>query len=367
MSWLDCPAETSRGNPAEGGSHVQRPVVIVGAHVDHLGNGGGSNSLARDDERGRVHVGADDNASGVAAMLEIAQYIAAEKRSGRLDAQRDLIVAGWSGEELGLFGSQAFADSFHELYPDAPQSPKDEQAEAAAAAHGMTTDAMPLTDAIAVYLNLDMVGRLREKVVVQGIGSSPGFAGEVNRRNVPVGLAVELDKTSTRLPTDASAFVSRDVPILSAFTGAHEDYHTPRDTPDKLNYEGAAKIAHLFGLLTRGFLVAEKTPEFKLEEGQASDEAVPRARLTAYLGTIPDYVAGKIKGLKLSGVAGEGPAAKAGMKGGDIIVELAGRKIEDIYDYTYAIEALKIGEEIQVVVQRDGKDVPLKITPTSRD
>ena len=107
-------------------------------------------------------------------------------------------------------------------------------------------------------------------------------------------------------------------------------------------------------------------PEFKLEEGEAQKDA-PRARLTAYLGTIPDYVAGDVKGLKLSGVAADGPAAKAGVRGGDIIVQLAGRKIEDIYDYTYAIEALKIGEEVQIVVQRGAKTVTMKVTPASRD
>ena len=347
----------------------QTPVLIVGAHIDHLGTGGGGGSLAKDDERGQVHVGADDNASGVAAMLEIAQYLAAEKKSGRLKPKRDLLVAAWSGEELGLFGSQAFAEDFYKLYPDAPRpaaNDDDETAKAVAHAHGSTPDAEALNSAVAAYMNLDMVGRLREKLVVQGIGSSPGFASEVQRRNLPVGLDLNLDKTSTRLPTDASAFVSRDVPILSAFTGAHEDYHTPRDTPDKLNYEGISDIARLFGLIARGFLTNAEAPEFKLEEGEAQQDA-PRARLTAYLGTIPDYVAGDVKGLKLSGVAADGPAAKAGVRGGDIIVQLAGKKIEDIYDYTYAIEALKIGEEVKIVVQRGKKTVTMKVTPGSRD
>ena len=343
-------------------------AVILGAHIDHLGRGGSSNSLARDDERDAVHVGADDNASGVAAMLEIAQYLASEIRSGNLKSKRDFVVAAWSGEELGLFGSQAFVSDYYELFPNAPRatetSPEDEFA--AAHGHGGSAEQTRLTAAVTTYLNLDMVGRLREKLVVQGIGSSPGFAGEVQRRNLPVGLKLQLDKTSSRLPTDASAFVGRGVPILSAFTGAHEDYHTPRDTPDKLNYDGTAKISRLFGLLTRGLLTTEQPPKFELEEGQATEET-PRARLTAYLGTIPDYVAGDVKGLKLSGVAGEGPAAKSGVKGGDIIVKLAGRKIEDIYDYTYAIEALKIGEEVEIVVKRGEETVSMKVTPTSRD
>ncbi len=350
-----------------------QPMVIVGAHIDHLGKGGGGSSLARDDERDSIHVGADDNASGVAAMLEIAQYIAAERRKGTLPANRDLVVAAWSGEELGLFGSQAFVKEFRELFPDAPQVKLDAEAQAAAqthaamlAAHGAAPEDEPLTAAIAAYLNLDMVGRLREKLVIQGLGSSPTWEGEVQRRNVPVGLTLQLDKTSTRLPTDAAALVARRVPILSAFTGAHEDYHTPRDTPDKLNYEGAAKIANLFALITRGLLTAQTVPEFKLDEGEQTNE-MPRANLTAYLGTIPDYAAGDIKGLKLSGVGQDGPAAKAGVKGGDVIIELAGRKIENIYDYTYAIEALKIGEAVKIIVTRDGNPVELQITPASRE
>lgn len=354
-------------------NHQTYPAVMIGAHVDHLGRGGGSNSLARDDEEELIHFGADDNASGVGAMLEIAQYLAAEKAAGRLKPKRDLLIAAWSGEELGLFGSQHYVNEFFNLYPQAPklETPAhDHGGDAAHAhaahAHGVAADAEPLTQAIAAYLNLDMVGRLREKLIVQGIGSSPGFAGEVQRRNVPVGLELQLDKTSTRLPTDASAFVARDVPILAAFTGAHEDYHTPRDTADKLNYDGAAQTARLFALLARGFLTAAEPPKFELDEGEKREEA-PRAVLTAYLGTIPDYAAGEVKGLKLSGVAGDGPAAKAGVSGGDVIIRLAGRKIEDIYDYTYAIEALKIGEEVEIVVQRGEKTVPMKITPTARE
>jgi len=119
-------------------------------------------------------------------------------------------------------------------------------------------------------------------------------------------------------------------------------------------------------LVARGFLTTSELPQFKLEEGQSRDE-MPRTRLTAYLGTIPDYGGGDIKGLKLSGVASDGPAAKAGVQGGDVIVKLAGRTIEDIYDYTYAIEALKIGEAVEMVVQRDGQEVPLTVTPAARE
>ncbi|QDT58616.1 Aminopeptidase S [Stieleria bergensis] len=351
--------------PATPGKHTY-PMVMLGAHIDHLGRGGGSNSLAVDEERDQIHQGADDNASGVAAILEIAEFIADQKQSGKLTAKRDLMVAAWSGEELGLFGSQAFLESFDKLFPDAPQAVVDPEAERMAKAHGMSPQAAPLSPAIAAYLNLDMVGRLRESLVIQGIGSSPGFEGLVKRRNVPVRLPLTLDRTSTSLPTDASAFAARDVPILSGFTGAHEDYHTPRDTKEKINYEGNSQIAHLFALLTRGFLADSNVPEFKLDEGEQKKET-PRVRLTAYLGTIPDYAAGRIKGVKLSGVTRTAPADQAGIQGGDVIISLAGKKIEDIQDYTYAIEALKIGEAVEIEVMRGKKKLKLKIVPGSRE
>lgn len=342
------------------------PWVMVGAHIDHLGTGAGSNSLARDDEQDQVHVGADDNASGVAAMLEICQSLANEQRQGNLKMERDLVVAAWSGEELGLFGSMNFVETFSKRYPDAPVTEATEEEIAVAHAHGMSPTAASLTNAVAVYLNLDMVGRLREKLIVQGAGSSPTFEALIQRRNIPVRLPLQVDRTATGLPTDASAFVSRDVPILSAFTGAHEDYHTPRDTADKLNYEGIRQTAKLFGLLTRGFLSNASVPEFKLEMTQ-EDEDTPRAVLRAYLGTIPDYASSDVKGVKLSGVTRGAPADRAGLRSGDIVIELAGRRVEDINDYTYAIEALKIGETVKVVVKREDAEVPLSITPGSRD
>ena len=206
----------ARLRSTDAGLTAKQPLVIVGAHIDHLGVGGGGSSLARDDERELVHVGADDNASGVGAMMEIAQYLASEKRSNKLPARRDLIIAAWSGEELGLFGSQAFVKDFYTLFPDAPKPYLDAEAAAAAvatdnamlAAHGVAPDDDPLTSAITAYLNLDMVGRLQEKLAIQGIGSSPSWEGEVQRRNIPVALSLNLDKTTSRLPTDAARLVT---------------------------------------------------------------------------------------------------------------------------------------------------------------
>jgi Tol biopolymer transport system component len=327
-------------------NQASKSVIIVGAHIDHLGAGGNSSSLARDEERTGIHRGADDNASGVAAMLEIAQSLASQKKAGKLQLKHDILFAAWSGEELGLLGSAYFADHFHEIYPslDKPEGDK-------------------LYPTVAACVNLDMVGRLRENLVLQGIGSSPYWKGEIEKRNAVVGLPITLQADSY-LPTDASTFFLKGVPILSAFTGSHSEYHTPRDTPELLNYDGAAQIAKLMGLITRALGTSESAPEYseqKAPEGQGA-----RAAMTAYLGSIPDYAQGDIQGVLLSGVSKDGPAAKSGVKAKDIVIELAGRKVENIYDYTYAIEALKVGQETEIVVKRGSETHRFKVTPQSR-
>jgi hypothetical protein len=340
---IDIETITQRGRNVLGvlraGPEPSEQQVILGAHIDHLGRGTSASSLAREEEVGQPHVGADDNASGVAAMLEIAQYLADQRAAGKWDAKRDVIFAAWSGEELGLLGASHYIKSrvehsHGELYPQ-----------------------------IAACLNLDMVGRLRDKLVLQGVGSSPVWKTEVEQRNAPIGLPITLQNDSY-IPTDASAFFLRGIPILSAFTGSHSEYHTPRDTPDRLNYDGAAQIAKLMALVTRSVARADVAPEFVPQD---RSEEPRRARLRAYLGTVPDYAESDVKGVVLSGVQGNGPAEKAGLRAGDIIVELAGKKIENIYDYTYAIEALKIDQEVTVVVQRGDERVSLKVTPGSRE
>jgi len=329
------------------GDKPAKSMLIVGAHIDHLGTGGSGSSLATDEEKLGMHRGADDNASGVAGMLEIAQSLSQLKRAGKLTLEHDVLFAAWSGEELGLLGSAYFADHFYDLYPTLPKP----------------EDSTKLYPAAVACLNLDMVGRLRENLVLQGIGSSPIWPQEVERRNAVVGLPVTLQNDSY-LPTDASTFFLKGVPILSAFTGSHSEYHTPRDTPELLNYEGAAKIAKLMGLVARSLASSKDIPQF--QEQKAPEGQGARAVMTAYLGTVPDYSQGDIKGVLLSGVAKDGPASKAGVQSKDIIVELAGRKVENIYDYTYAIEALRVGQETDIVIQRKGEPIRLKVTPLSR-
>jgi len=292
-----------------------------------------------------------------------------QKKAGLLDLKHDVIFAAWSGEELGLIGSSYFADHFETALSEADASKA--QASKLDASHSQdqpnASVAQPATTLypdIIACLNLDMVGRLREKLALQGIGSSTIWAQEIERRNAVVGLDVSLQNDSY-LPTDASTFFLKGVPILSAFTGQHSEYHTPRDTPELLNYEGAASTAKLMGLIAKSLATTAEAPPFVSQE--APENQGTRAAMTAYLGTIPDYIQGDIKGVLLSGVAEKGPAAAAGVRSKDIIIELSGRKIENIYDYTYAIEGLKVGSETEIVVQRASEDLRLKITPLSRN
>lgn len=319
------------------------PELIVCAHVDHLGRGGGSNSRAKPEEKHEIHHGADDNASGVAGVLEIAEYLAHQVQSGKFKPQRDVLFATWSGEELGLLGSAHFVDALKA---------------------GVSDPNLGVAPRVAAVLNMDMIGRLRDKLTISGIGSAKLWKGEIEQRNVPIGLPLSLVDDSY-LPTDSTSFYLASVPGLSVFTGVHDEYHTPRDTADTLNYEGAAQVTKLVAGLTRGLALREDVPQYVAQTEREKPGA--RAGLRVYLGTIPDYAESPIPGLKLSGVSAGGPAEKAGLRGGDIIVELAGRKIENVYDYTYAIDALKIGTPADVVVMRDGERVKLSITPGSRE
>ena len=304
-------------------------TVVVGAHYDHIGYGATS-SLAREDEEGQIHNGADDNASGVAVALEMARALAQHE-----DRRRNILFAFWSGEELGLIGSSRFVDQ------------------------------PPLSlENIVAYFNFDMVGRLRDnKLSLQGVGSSGAWRGIIERRNVPAGFNLAL-LDDPYLPTDSTAFYPKGIPILSFFTGSHEDYNRPTDDPETLDYEGMARIAALGTAIVQDVVSAAERPDYA-EVQNAAPASGGREVLRAYLGTIPDY-ATDIAGVKISGVRGDGPADKAGMQGGDVIVEFAGNAIANIYDYTYALDAVRIGEPVEVVVLRDGEQVTLTIVPEAR-
>ncbi|MBL9116238.1 MAG: M28 family peptidase [Verrucomicrobiaceae bacterium] len=326
---------------AEPDPHI--PPLIIGAHVDHLGSKGGSNSRAKGDEADKIHHGADDNASGTAGMMEIAQWLADQKATGKLQMKRDIIFAAWSGEELGLLGSGHFVESFAKMITGKPDA--------------------QLKGMFAACLNMDMIGRFHRTVVLQGVGSSTWWPGEIEKRNAPIGLPITI-QTDAHLPTDSTTFYTRGIPTLNAFTGNHGDYHMPSDTADKLDYEKAAQVSKLMGLIARGIVISDKAPDYVAMEAPKNQA---RGGFRVYLGTIPDYSQGDTKGVKLSGVSPVGPAAKAGVKGGDIIIKLGGKDVLNIYDYTSIMAELKVGVQTSIIVQREGKEVEMKVIPSSRD
>ncbi len=309
--------------------------VIVGAHYDHIGRGE-IGSLARKGEEGQIHNGADDNASGTAVVLELATTLSEVYQKQPEKFRRGIIFALWSGEELGLIGSTHFVND----------------------------PVVPL-EKVAAYVNFDMVGRLREnKLILQGVGSSSVWTKLIEKRNVPIGFNLTLQE-DPYLPTDVTAFYPKEVPVLSFFTGGHEDYNRPTDDPDTLNYDGIERIARLAHGIVSDLVSADERPEYvRVERSQSAEGS--RDTLRAYLGTIPDYTT-EGTGVKISGVRAGGPADKAGLKGGDIIVEFGGQQIANIYDYTYTLDAVKIGEPVEVVVLRDGKRVKLTVTPEARN
>ncbi len=310
--------------------------IVIGAHYDHIGFGE-IGSLARKGEEGKIHNGADDNASGTSTVLELAASLA-EMQKTKPDAfRRDLVFALWSGEELGIIGSSEFV----------------KQA------------ALPV-EQIAAYLNFDMVGRLKEnRLMLQGMGSSSAWRKLVEKKNVVAGFNLVIQDDPYQ-PTDVTAFYPKGVPVMSFFTGSHEDYNRPTDDPETLNYAGLERIGKFAKLLLTDLLKAEERPDYVKVE-RVKSRGGSRESMRAYLGTIPDYVGEGSSGVKLSGVSTGGPADKAGLLGGDVIVEFAGKEITNIYDYTYAIDAIKIGVAVEMVVLRGDEKVKLTIVPEARE
>ncbi len=322
--------------PAGAGDPAAAEWVVFGAHYDHLGKGtAGNSSLARSGEEKQVHPGADDNASGSALALEAAAALAAERAKAPEKFLRNIVVAFWSGEEMGLLGSNAFIE----------KPPFD------------------LAKTVA-YINADMVGRMRDnKLIVQAVGSSKHWPRLLEKRNVAAGLALTVQE-DPYLPTDVTSFYPKRIPVLNFFTGSHDDYHRPTDTADKLDYAGLARITTFAkGIVADVAQMPERIEFSRVERKEQGGGS--RDNLRAYIGSIPDY-ATELKGVKLSGVRAGSPAEKAGLKGGDVIVEFAGQKIANIYDYTYALDAVKIGQQVKMAVEREGKRVELTVTPEAR-
>lgn len=292
-------------------------TIIIGAHFDHLGYGG-DGSLYRD-SIAAIHNGADDNASGVAVMLNLI-----DKLKGNYSNNNYLFMA-FSGEEMGLLGSNYFVKN-------------------------------PTIDLKKVnyMINMDMVGRLKKDstLAVYGTGTSPIFKQVLKSHNENFKL---IQKESGVGPSDHTSFYLADIPVLHFFTGQHEDYHKPSDDSDKLNYEGMRTIGtyiyNIIGDLNDNGKLAFRTTKNESEE-------TPRYKVS--MGVIPDYMYDG-KGMKIDGVSEGKPAIKAGVKKGDILVQFDGENITDMMGYMKALSNTKAGDKKPIVVKRSGKEVTLTI------
>jgi hypothetical protein len=214
------------------------------------------------------------------------------------------------------------------------------------------------------YFNFDMVGRLRfNKLILQAIGSSPAWREMIERHNAAAGFNLILQE-DPYLPSDGTTFYTKGVPVLAFFTGSHEDYNRPTDDPNTLNYEGLERIAKLAKCLIDDTLQPDlKVPFARV---QRAAPAGGRGGSRAYTGTVPDFTGSDVKGARIADVRAGSPAEKAGMKGGDVIVEFAGQKVTGLQDYSDALIGVKVGQPVPIVVERGGDRLNMTITPSTR-
>lgn len=393
---------------------LKNEAIVIGAHYDHLGRGGQGSLDVNSTE---IHHGADDNASGVAAMLELARQFSQTRTN-----KRTIIFIAFGGEEEGLLGSQFYVNN----------------------------PAFPIAKTVAM-INMDMVGRLKDdKLTVGGIGTASewknliesangnsnllqtsnlptgttinsiiedalkkkGFNGvtvDTNSRKIPVlkgtvqkgklaeamytameanqgkpieNQLIESDNLKLRYeeiaptspfalalnedgfgPSDHSSFYAQKVPVLFFFTGTHNDYHKPTDTADKINYQGLLKVEKYVAEIVKAIDSNPIKPTYAVAKSSMSGG---RSGFNVSLGTVPNYAEGNNDGLLLDGVRDDSPAAKAGIKAGDKITRLAGRKIRNISDYTFVLGEMKAGVEYEVEIMRGAEKLILKIVPAAR-
>ena len=350
-------------------------AIVIGAHYDHLGRGSEGSLAPRE---GEIHHGADDNASGIAGLLELARMLSTQP----LKPRRSEPV---SPHELAGFLAAGSVVRSYRREPGTFRRNSDE----------------PLCQKEPGELMLIVVGARRiidgensaenmRTAALNEIGTSasPNIRVSLDPRATPTGAPIVVDINGQPIvtmdlpklppdfatpftltlnedgygPSDHSSFYSKQVPVLFFWTGTHNDYHKPSDTADKINYEGEARILVFIDRIIRDIDKSNKRPTYTVAK---SDSQGRSTGFRVYLGTIPNY-ADSNDGLKLDGVRDDSPAAKAGLKAGDKVVKLAGREVKNVYDYTYALGEMKAGQEYEVEVIRDGQRLTLKITPEAR-
>jgi aminopeptidase YwaD len=302
-------------------------IVVIGAHYDHLGRG--IDGAINPDDAGQVHNGADDNASGTSVLLALAPALSAERSRLR----RSILFIAFSGEEKGLLGSRFFLEN--------PTVAKDR---------------------IVAMLNLDMVGRSKDGTVLAiGSGTSPDWPGLL--------AAISADKIKPSEQSfggsDHQSFIAAGIPAVHFFTGVHEDYHKPGDDVDKIDFAGTLDVARFVFDAAAHLSVTTDRPGFIAPPPPRPMSSPAGRGGRPWLGTVPDYAGGE-EGVKLEGVTKGSPAEKCGMLKGDIMVGLAGDKVRNIEDFMHTLSKHKPGDEIVVVVKRDGKEIELKATLATR-
>jgi len=299
--------------------------VIVGAHYDHLGRGG-VDSLAPS-QIGQIHPGADDNASGTAGVLELARLLAPER--GQL--KRSILFMDFAGEELGLLGSAAWV--------------KD--------------PTRPLAKAIAM-INMDMIGRIKDdKVYIGGVGTGSTFKSVLEEAQKDTPFKIEYSQGGYA-SSDHTSFVSKKIPVLFFFSGLHSDYHKPSDTWDKINAPSAALLLDMVEQVTVELADADTTPAFQVVAEEKPPVGGGGGGYGPYFGSIPDF--GQTEnGVKFSDVKPNSPAAKAGLKAGDVLVQFGDKPIKNLYDFTDALRRSKVGDVVEVKVLRDGQPVTASV------
>ncbi len=294
-------------------------TVILGAHFDHLGYGEDGNSLLRTGEK-LIHNGADDNASGTAALIELARILKTTKAKNN-----NYLFIAFSGEELGLFGSKYFTEN-----PTIDLK---------------TTNYM---------INMDMVGRLNDStktLAVGGYGTSPTWSSVINANDKKLPFAIKIDSSGTG-PSDHTSFYRKDIPVLFFFTGQHKDYHRPSDDANKINYEGElAVINYINNLITNLNKQTQRLAFTKTREQQVSMSA-----FKVTMGIMPDYTFAGV-GVRADGVTDGRPASKAGLKAGDIIIQLGENAITSVENYMKALNKFNKGDKTKVKYKRGNQTI----------
>lgn len=297
-------------------------TVVIGAHYDHLGMGHDHNSLDANPE-GKIHNGADDNASGTAGVMELARYFSQNNRKENCN----FLFICFSGEELGLFGSKKFCEN-------------------------------PTIDFSKVnyMINMDMIGRLNDstkKLIIYGVGTAPDWVPMIEKISSP--FSIKKDSSGIG-PSDQTSFYLKDLPVLHFFTGQHADYHKPGDDFEKINYAGEKKVLEYIVKIVEE---TEKRPKLVFQKTKTSEKDTPKFKVT--MGVMPDYTY-EGKGMRVDGVTDGKPASRAGIIKGDVVLKLGSQNVESMMDYMKALANITKGQTVEAVILREGKEVKLNIT-----